>query len=99
MPNPTPIRIKKQRQEDNHWRFLVILGPPDDQTKHWVTLTEQYYLELTNGQTAPDQLIVKSFEFLLQREPKESILPKFDLNLIQTYFPDYPDLIKTNQSK
>lgn len=40
------------------------------------------------GQT-PEELVRRSFEFLLQRESKESILREFDLSVIQRYFPDY----------
>jgi len=40
------------------------------------------------GQT-PEELIRRSFEFLLQRESRESILREFDLSVIQCYFPDY----------
>jgi hypothetical protein len=31
----------------------------------------------------------RSFEFLLEREPKESILASFDLTVIARYFPEY----------
>jgi hypothetical protein len=31
----------------------------------------------------------KSFLFLLEREPKESILRSFDLTVISRYFPEY----------
>ncbi len=37
----------------------------------------------------PEELVRRSFEFLLQRESKESILREFDLSVIQRYFPDY----------
>jgi hypothetical protein len=40
------------------------------------------------GQT-PEELLRRSFEFLLQRESKESILREFDLSVIQRYFPEY----------
>ena len=40
------------------------------------------------GQT-PEELVRRSFEFLLQRESKESILREFDLSVIQRYFPEY----------
>jgi hypothetical protein len=45
------------------------------------------------GQT-PEELVRRSFEFLLQRESKESILREFELSVIQRYFPDY-DLAMT----
>jgi hypothetical protein len=34
-----------------------------------------------------------SFEFMLEREPRESILREFDLPLIGRYFPEYPRVI------
>ena len=38
----------------------------------------------------PEELLKASFEFLLEREPKESILRRFELPIIERYFPDYP---------
>ena len=37
----------------------------------------------------PAALIEASFRFLLAREPKESILRRFDLAVIERYFPEY----------
>jgi hypothetical protein len=37
----------------------------------------------------PEDLVSDSFRFLLQREPKESILREFDLAVIKRYFPEY----------
>ena len=34
-------------------------------------------------------LVKRSFEFLLAREPSSSILREFDLSTIERYFPDY----------
>ncbi len=42
------------------------------------------------GQT-PEELIRRSFEFLLQRESKEFILREFELSVIQRYFPEYDE--------
>ena len=38
---------------------------------------------------SPEDLVRRSFEFLLQREPKESILREFELSIIQRYFPEF----------
>lgn len=59
------------------------------QTTHIVTLSTQYYQKLTNGRATPEELIRKSFEFLLEREPNTSILRSFDLPVIRNYFPEY----------
>ena len=37
----------------------------------------------------PEELLDASFRFLLEREPKEAILSRFDLPVIERYFPDY----------
>jgi len=34
-------------------------------------------------------LVRASFEFLLEREPAASILPRFDLTVIERYFPEW----------
>ncbi len=36
-----------------------------------------------------EELVRESFRFLLDREPKESILQEFKLSVITRYFPDY----------
>ena len=38
---------------------------------------------------SPERLVSASFRFLLEREPKESILRSFDLMVISHYFPEY----------
>lgn len=58
-------------------------------TTHTVTLTSEYYQKLTGGKVAPETLIEKSFEFLLEREDNTMILSNFELPLINRYFPDY----------
>jgi hypothetical protein len=37
----------------------------------------------------PKELVRESFRFLLEREPPESILSRFDLPVIERYFPNY----------
>ena len=37
----------------------------------------------------PEALLEASFAFLLDREPKEAILSRFELPIIERYFPDY----------
>lgn len=42
---------------------------------------------------SPEELIEASFAFLLEREPKEAILSRFELPVIERYFPEYPGRI------
>ncbi|OGL73513.1 hypothetical protein A3E39_02070 [Candidatus Uhrbacteria bacterium RIFCSPHIGHO2_12_FULL_60_25] len=63
---------------------------------HEVDLDQSYYQELTNGKETPEKLIERSFVFLLTHESQDSILPKFNLEQISYYFPEYEDTIKTS---
>ncbi len=62
-------------------------------TTHRVTLSSDYYEKLTGKRVAPNVLVEKSFEFLLQREGNTSILSSFELPLIGRYFPEYEQTI------
>ena len=58
-------------------------------TTHTVTVSRDYYKQLTGGRVTADELVEKSVEFLLEREGNTSILSTFDLPVIQRYFPEY----------
>ena len=63
-------------------------------TTHRVTLSPSYYEKLTGKRVAPELLVEKSFEFLLQREGNTSILHSFELPVIGRYFPEYEKTIE-----
>jgi hypothetical protein len=75
-------------------RFQVRVNEGGTSSTHQVTLDPQYRARLAGEKVAPEELIRKSFEFLLKREPKESILARFDLTVIGRYFPEYEREIK-----
>ena len=79
------IRVDKQAEGE----FRVTVKDTRGQTTHEVTVSDDYYKKLTGGGIPAEELVSKSFEFLLEREPKESILRRFDLPLIGRYFPEY----------
>lgn len=87
------ISVIRQEETISAWQFNVTVSN-DSHTQHTVTLTRPYWQKLTKEQVTPENLVKKSFEFLLAREPKESILRVFDLSLITTYFPEYETAIK-----
>ena len=74
--------------------YKVIVEERGSRSKHTVMLCKDYYSKLTGGQISPEELIRRSFEFLLERESKESILSSFDLPVIQRYFPEYERTIR-----
>jgi len=64
-------------------------------TTHRVTVTHSYYQKLTNNRVTPEVLVETSFKFLLERESNTSILSRFDLPVIERYFPEYEETIRT----
>jgi len=58
-------------------------------TSHRVHLSDEYYNKLSAGKISQEELIEKSFQFLLERENNTMILSSFDLPVIQNYFPEY----------
>ena len=48
---------------------------------------------MTNKKISKLKLIELSFEFLLKREPNTSIMPAFELSIINNYFPEFENEI------
>jgi hypothetical protein len=80
-------KIEVKKSGDGSYEVRVIEGKSE--SSHRVTLEEKDYIRLTNGSIAAEELISRSFEFLLEHESKESILERFDLMVISRYFPQY----------
>ena len=59
------------------------------ETHHRVRVSRADLARLAPGASDPVDLLEASFAFLLEREPKESILREFDLTVIGRYFPEY----------
>jgi len=87
------IRVEAKPFSGDKQVFEVTVGEGQDTTKHTVTLSDNYWQKLTDGGIDQAELVRRSFEFLLAREPKESILKEFDLPLIQKYFTEYENEI------
>jgi hypothetical protein len=68
--------------------FEVKVTESRSATRHRVTASAQDLRRLASDHSKED-VIEASFRFLLDREPKESILRTFDLPVIGRYFPEY----------
>lgn len=79
------IRVDKKDQD----QFTVTVSKGGSETTHQVELDDDYHNKLTGPSETKEELIRRSFEFLLRREPKESILGSFHLSKIAVYFPEY----------
>jgi len=72
------------------WLCQVTARDRGSESRHSVTLTRADFQRLTaGGGETPEGLVRRSFEFLLARESKESILRSFGLTEIGRYFPEY----------
>lgn len=88
----TPPTVRCEPQ-DGGWRCRVSVGTDAEATEHDVLVDRATLDDLAPGAT-PEALVSESFRFLLEREPRESILRSFELPIIGRYFADYPDEIR-----
>ena len=69
--------------------FEVIVREGEGETRHNVTMSREMSERLTAGRHTPERCLEAAFRFLLDREPKELILGRFDLTVISRYFPEF----------
>jgi hypothetical protein len=69
--------------------FEVVVREGNGETRHHVTIARTLCDKLTAGKHTPEACLDAAFRFLLDREPKESILARFDVTVISRYFPEF----------
>lgn len=84
------VEVDVQRLESE--RFGVTIVEDGSKSVHEVTATKKE-VDLLCSDCEPERVVEASIRFLLDREPKESIMSRFDLDVIATFFPDYPTAI------
>jgi hypothetical protein len=79
------------RARGDHWICEVGVDHAGRRTRHTVTVRQPDLERWAAGTEGKDVeiLVTRSFEFLFEREPPNAILSKFDLSVIQRYFPEY----------
>jgi hypothetical protein len=75
--------------EGDPLEFDVVVREGKGESRHRVTMTRATWQRLTSGKQAPERCVEAAFRFLLDREPKESILARFDVTVIARYFPEF----------
>jgi hypothetical protein len=75
---------------ESGWHCTVTLGDDERATTHEVSVDREVLDDLAPGAT-PEELVRVSFEFLLERESRESIMRRFELPIIGRFFGDYRD--------
>jgi hypothetical protein len=81
-----------ERRGDSTYRVTVHEG--GGSTTHDVTVSPEDVERFGVPGASPERLVEASFEFLLEREPKEAILRQFALPVIERYFPEYPRVVR-----
>jgi hypothetical protein len=84
------VSVNVAKIADSKYRVTVDEG--SSKTEHEVTVTAADVARYAPS-ASPEALLVASFEFLLENEPKESILRRFELPVIERYFPEYARVI------
>ena len=89
------IVVREVKSGEELFEYEVEVRESGSTSLYAVAVQREDYEKLTaGGRVSPEVLVEKSFEFLLEREPKESILKNFNLNIISHYFREYPSKIK-----
>lgn len=78
--------------EIEHGFYDVVVDSFTTARSFRVTLRDETFEHLGSGRSHED-FIRDSFRFLLEREPKESILEEFDIDDIKKYYPEFEEEI------
>jgi hypothetical protein len=81
----------RAESEGESWRCQVSVDHLGQRTRHVVTVMPADLARWASGTRTEniEDLVARSFDFLLEREPPNAILATFELSVIQRYFPEY----------
>ena len=79
------------------WHCAVSIDDGRGTSAHHVTVATEDATELAAAadQSDVERLVYETVAFLLEREPKESILSTFDLTVVSRYFPEFEAEIRS----
>lgn len=87
--------INVRRGDGDVYLVTVAAARPSE---HRVTVTADHLRTYAPAGVEAVQLMEASFRFLLEREPNTSILARFELPVIERYFPEYREEIRRRLS-
>ena len=93
-PELDNIRVTEVSQREDGWTFLVELGNGDGLIDYMVDFDKSHWDRLTNKRVEPAELVKLTFQFLLEKEPKELIAKKFNIADVSGHFPNFENEIK-----
>ncbi len=81
-------------EDANSFVVTVRVADRAGETVHTVTVPRADLARLARPNESVTSFVERCFEFLLAREPKESIMRRFDVMVIARYFPEFEDTIR-----
>jgi len=88
------LEVSKRTRSDGWICHVRVTDEDGSTTEHDVAVSREDLALLASGSTDPIDLVRRSFEFLLEREPKTAILRSFELPEIGRYFPEFERTIR-----
>lgn len=76
-------------------RFGVEVEEGHVRTTHKVAVSNQFLDDTGLSDVSRDEIVREAFEFLLEREPANSILGDFPIEQISVYFPEFVPELRT----
>lgn len=86
------ITVKEILKDEEGMVFSVFVSGEGHKSVHTVSLTRDTHDRLGDA-NSPEDLVKRSFVFLLERESKDAILESFDVSDISKQFPEFEEEI------
>lgn len=83
------ITVTGLTTESSQMSFAVMVEDGGSASEYTVTAARGDVERLSREGEEPAGFIERCFRFLLEREPRESILRTFDVSVISHYFPEF----------
>ena len=87
------VEVRRTQSHQSQPGFQVTVREGGSQTAHEVTISEDALARLARPDEEPVAFVERCFNFLLEREPKESIMATFDISVIGRFFPEFEETI------
>jgi hypothetical protein len=81
--------VVKRIKDGDSLEFDITVRDAKGASHHHVTIERKTCERLGGAAHTPERVLEAAFRFLLDREPKESILGRFDVSVIARYFPEF----------
>jgi hypothetical protein len=91
------IDVDRIEENEDRYRFEVRVAEAGTDHRYDVTTSKRDANELSSGSESPEQFVQRCFEYLLEREPADSILARFDIADIASYFPSFREEIRGSE--